>query len=199
MEMRDSLAITTIPFLLLGLAACSGGGPTGPEDTGDSGEPPAAGETMLLSVAPEGGSTGVGVDTVITVEFSHPMDPSMSEYADVHEGDITGPEVAGAWTWHENDTVLRFTPDGPLRPATDYVVHLGAGMTDADGEHVDMEEHGHQMGGEWATDEMMTGGGHMGGPGHGGTGMDPSGHMGGAWDHPSNGSHGMIFTFTTAG
>jgi hypothetical protein len=193
MTTRKIWTILTVPFLLLGLAACSDSGPTSPDDTND---PPPAEETVLLSVAPEGGSSAVGVDTVITVKFSHPMDPSMSEYADVHEGDITGPEVAGTWEWLEDNTVLRFTPDGLLQPATDYVVHLGAGMMDADGEHVNMEEHGHQMGGEWATDDMMMGGG-MGG-GMGGN-MDPSEHMGGNWDHPSNGSHGMIFTFTTAG
>lgn len=180
----------TVPFLLVGLAGCSDSGPTALDDTND---PPPAEETVLASVAPEGGSSGVGVDTVITVAFSHPMDPSMSGYADVHEGDITGPEVAGTWEWLENDTVLQFTPDGPLQFATDYVVHLGGDMMDADGEHANMEEHGHQMGGEWATDDMMMGGGMGGMDGK----MDPSEHMGGNWDHPSNGSHGMIFTFTT--
>ena len=195
MTTRKIWPILAVPFLLVGLSACSGDGPTAPDGPSDPGEPPTAEETVLLSVAPEGGSRGVGVDTVITVEFSHSMDRSMSEYADVHEGEVTGPEVAGTWEWLEDDTVLRFTPDGLLEPATDYVVHLGGDMMDADGEHVNMDEHGLQMGGEWATDDMMMGGGMGGGMGN----MDPSEHMGGNWDHPSNGSHGMIFTFTTAG
>lgn len=187
-------AAVAVPILLVGLAACSRDGPTSPE-------PPPVGErTVLLDVAPGGGAGGVGVDTVITVVFSHPMDPAMSAYADVHLGDLAGPGVAGSWEWLEDHAVLRFTPDGPLRPATDHVVHLGGGMTDARGDPVDMEEHGVGMGGEWATDERM-GGGHMGGGtgGHAGGGTDPSDHMGGPWDHPSNGSHGMTFTFTTAG
>lgn len=95
----------------------------------------------------------------------------------------------------EQTVLASVTPDGPLQPATDYVVHLGGNMMDADGEHVNMEEHGQQMGGGWATDDMMMGGGMSGMD----VEMDPSGHMGGNWDHPSNGSHGMIFTFTTAG
>jgi hypothetical protein len=69
-------------------------------------------------------------------------------------------------------------------------------MTDVDGEPVEMKEHGPMMGGEWATDDMMMGSG-MGG-GMGGN-TDPSRHMGGNWDHPTNGSHGMIFIVTTAG
>lgn len=203
MRQRNLLAA---PLAALVLAACSGGGPTAPDGGGDPVDPPAGDETVLLGVAPEGGSAGVGVDTVITVRFSHPMDPGMSEYADVHEGELTGPEVEGRWEWLEDRTVLRFTPGGPLSPATDYVVHLGAGMSDAEGRHVDMAEHGPDMGGQWATDEMMgvgQGGSGPGGMGPGGMGpgggTDPSGHMGDGWDHPENGSHGMVFVFTTAG
>jgi hypothetical protein len=64
-------------------------------------------------------------------------------------------------------------------------------MLDAGGHVADVGLHGAEMGGEWATDAMMGGimGEHMG----------PADHMGGAWDHPSNGSHGMVFTFTTGG
>lgn len=203
--MRDRILLAA-PLAALLLAGCAGGGPTAPDGGDDAPEPPTGDETVLLSVAPEGGSSGVGVDTVITVEFSHPMDPDMSAYADVHEGELAGPEVTGAWEWLEGGTVLRFTPDGPLQPATDYLVHLGAGMTDAEGRRVDMAEHGPGMGGRWATDGMMGGG--PGGMGPGGTGpggmgpgggMDPSDHMGAGWDHPDNGSHGMVFVFTTAG
>lgn len=191
--MRTRTISTTVAaaVLLAGVTGCSGDALTTPDVSED------AGETVLLSVEPEAGSAGVGVDTVITVAFSHPMNPAMSGYADVHEGELAGPEIRGTWEWDENDTVLRFTPSEPLAPATDYVVHLGAGMMDAEGEHVNMEEHGTQMGGEWVTDGMMMTDGDMG-TGMSGR-MDPSEHMGGSWDHPSNGSHGMAFTFTTAG
>lgn len=176
----------SLPALfLLALTACSGDGPSGPD------EAPADADALLVDVSPTGGSTGVGLDESVMLEFDHAMDPSMSSYADVHEGDISGVEVPGTWGWLEGHTVLRFTPSGGFEPATRYVVHVGGGMTDADGHMVDLESHGDEMGGEWATDPMMGGenGGHM----------DPGDHMGEAWDHPSNGSHGMIFTFTTTG
>jgi hypothetical protein len=114
MTRRDVQSVLTVPFLFV-LAACSGDGPTPADDP----SPPSAGETALLSVAPEGGSTGVGVDTVITVEFSHSVDPAMSEYAVVHAGAVAGPEVPGTWKWLDHETVLRFTPDDLLAPATE--------------------------------------------------------------------------------
>lgn len=176
----------SLPALfLLTLAACSSDGPSAPE------EAPAESGAMLVDVSPTGGSTRVGLDGAVTLEFDHAMEPGMSSYADVHEGDLAGPEVSGAWGWLDGHAVLRFTPSGGFERATRYVVHVGGGMTDADGRMVDLESHGEEMGGEWATDPMMGGetGGHM----------DPADHMGGAWEHPSNGSHGMVFTFTTTG
>lgn len=176
----------SLPLLfLLALTACSGDGPSAPEET------PADAEALLVDVFPAGGSTGVGLDGTVTLEFDHAMDPIMSAYADIHEGDVSGLEVPGTWEWLDSYTVLRFTPSSALDPATRYVIHVGGAMTDADGHMVALEPHGDEMGGEWATDAIM--GGAMGGH------MDPADHMGGAWDHPSNGSHGMIFTFTTAG
>jgi hypothetical protein len=61
-------------------------------------------------------------------------------------------------------------------------------MVDADGHHVDMDEHGPGFGGHWIQGGMM-------GPGHAGMGW---GAMGGGWHH-ANGSYGMAFAFTTAG
>lgn len=170
-------------LLLVALAACSSGGPSAPEDTStDAG-------ALLIDVAPAGGSTGIAVDAVVTLEFDHAMDPDMSAYGDVHEGDLAGPRVPGTWDWLDGRTVLRFAPSGAFEPGTRYLIHVGGGMTDADGHMVDLESHGDGLGGEWATDAMMAG--------EMGSHMDPAEHMGGAWDHPSNGSHGMIFTFTT--
>jgi hypothetical protein len=51
--------------------------------------------------------------------------------------------------------------------------------------------HGDMMGGQWATQSMMTGGMGMGSGSMGS-------HMGTGWQHPDNGSYGMVFTFTTA-
>lgn len=191
MRARAPRTILVAASLLPALAACSGSGPTDPGDR-VGGE-----ETVLLSVAPAGGSSEVAVDTVVTVRFSHAMDASMAAYADLHRGGIDGPVVPGEWGWLEETTVLRFTPSEPLAPATGYAIHLGGDMMDGDGHHVDMEEHGPGMGGEWATDAMMTGGGQGGTGMHGG--MEPSDHTGGHWDHPTNGTHGMVFIFTTEG
>jgi hypothetical protein len=88
---------------------------------------------------------------------------------------------------------LTFTPAAPLAPMTGYTVHLGGGMMDAGGTHADFGTHGSHMGGSWATSGMM-GGGMMGGS------MGDQGyHMGQGWQHPTNGSYGMVFTFTTGG
>ena len=149
--------------------------------------------TALTAVQPEGGTTGVDPNAEVVLEFSHPVNPTMSDYADVHEGDLQGPEVAGSWSWSEDRTVLTFRSEEPFAPATTYVVHVGGGMTDADGDHVNLGEHGSHMGGDWATGSMM-GSGQAGGM----MGADGSGHMGEGWEHPSNGSYGMVFRFTTS-
>lgn len=134
----------------------------------------------------------------VVVEFDHPLMPYMSEYAALHEGDVTGPEIPGSWTWAEDYTRLVFTPAQPLKPATLYTIHLGGAMTDSQGRRVDLEEHGFGMGGEWAWEEMFE---HMGsgmghGMGTGGTFDHP--HMDHDWQGP-NGAYGMVFSFTTAG
>jgi hypothetical protein len=149
--------------------------------------------TSLVSVEPQGGATDVDPGAPIVVTFDHAVDPSMTEYVALHEGDVRGPEVPGAWELSEDSTRLVFTRDEPLKAATEYTLHLGGGMTDAEGHHLDVRTEGTHMGGEWATDSMMSGGMHGG--------MDGGGHdhMGEGWDHPENGSHGLVFTFTTAG
>lgn len=141
--------------------------------------------TALLSVVPQGGSTGVDRFGPVVVEFDHAMMVGMQEYAALHEGNVTGPEVAGTWTLSADRSLLTFTPAAPLAPSTQYTIHLGGGMMDADGDHIDFGTHGSRMGGAWATQGMM-GGGMMGGA-----------HMGDGWQHPTNGSYGMVFSFTT--
>lgn len=177
--LRWAGAVLLAPVLL---AACSGG----------SAPTAVAAPTELLSVAPTGGSTDVSVDTVVTVTFDHAMNPAMSQYADLHEGDLSGPVVEGTWSWSQDTTVLTFTPSAPLKAATTYTIHLGGGMMDADGEPVDMDEYGPGCGGQTATAGMMGAGGGM--MGSGGQGS----HMGQGWQS-ADGDYGMIFTFTTAG
>lgn len=144
--------------------------------------------TELLSVVPEGGAVDVDPAEPIVVTFDHSLGPMMTDYAALHEGDVTGPEVAGTWSLSDDGTRLTFTQDEPLKSATEYTIHLGGGMMDADGEHVDLGTNGGHMGGEWVDGSMMQGG-MMGGQ---------HSHMGEGWQDPENGSYGMVFSFTTA-
>lgn len=139
-----------------------------------------------VSVVPSGGATNVNPNALIVVTFDHPMRPGMEAYAALHEGDVTGPVVAGAWTWSEGRVTLVFTPDQPLKSATPYTLHLGGGMRAMDGGYVDYGPCADQFGGQWTGGGMTGGGGMMGG-----------GMMNSGWRHP-NGTYGMTFTFTTA-
>lgn len=150
---------------------------------------PAAEATVLLSVVPRGGSTDVDRFAPVVIGFDHPVMAGMEAFALLHEGDVTGPEVPGAWALSADRLALTFTPAAPLAPSTPYTIHLGGVMMDADGDHVDFDAHGDHMGGAWATGGMM-GGGMMGGA------MGEA-HMGQGWRHPTNGSYGMVFSFTT--
>ncbi len=162
---------------------------------GEGATSPLAQETALLSVIPQGGATDVDPNEPVVIAFSHAMNPAMAEYAVLHEGGVTGPEVAGTWAFSDDSLQLVFSHDQPLEPATQYTIHLGGGMMDADGNPVDIGEHGADMGGDWCTGEML-GGGMM----SGGMGPGMGSHMGDGWQGgPNSDTYGMIFTFTTAG
>ncbi len=185
--------LLTLGVLLMGTAACSDGGavvaPPGPE------------ETVLLDVVPQGGSTNVSRTDPIVVRFDHPMQEHMSQYADLHEGNVDGPVVDGMWGWSDGHMTLTFTPAEPLKPSTMYTIHLGGGMMDHEGDPVNFDRHGGQMGGHWVGEEMFNAGMMGGGPGGGSSAGGPAGgmaHMGDGWRH-QNGSYGMAFGFTTAG
>jgi hypothetical protein len=144
-------------------------------------------EAALLSIAPSGGTTGVNLDTSISIEFSHPMQDEA--FVAVHEASMSGPFgplVDGTMSWEQDELHLVFTPNAPLMPQTEYTIHIGGGMMDQGGHVIDLEQHGVQMGGQWVMqtvmqDCMMNVCGSMMGPG---------------WQH-TNGSYGMSFTFTT--
>ena len=111
--------------------------------------------TRLESVSPAGGSIGVAVGARVVVEFSHPVMLGMERYAAVHEGEVSGPVVAGAWILSVDRTELVFTPAQPLKPATRYTIHLGGGMMGADGLPVDLGANHQYCGGQWATAGMV--------------------------------------------
>jgi hypothetical protein len=166
-----------IALAVMTVGACSDD-PTAPDTV------PAA----LLDVVPPGGATDVDPNEPVVIRFDHPIGYGMAEYAEIREGDMDGPIVPGAWEFSDDRTTLTFTPDEPLLPLTVYAVHLGGGMLDQHGHHLNFEQHGFEYGGEWCTEEQ-----HGMGPMGPGPGMHRHGDD---WRHP-NGSYGMFFTFTT--
>jgi hypothetical protein len=177
MHVRTIRLAAVLGLAMVGAAACA----SDPAST----EPGA----VLLTVSPAGGATGMEPAGPVVVTFGHPIHPHMVTYVALHEGDVRGPVVDGTWRLEAEGTWLVFTPTQPLQPVTAYTIHLGGGMTDTHGRHVDLETHGAHMGGHWASGSMMTGG--MMGGGHD--------HMNDGWNHSGNGSYGMVFTFTTGG
>ena len=139
-------------------------------------------EPIVTSMVPTGGATGVDPAVPIVITFSHPMGVGMEAYVALHEGDVAGPEVSGTWSWNDGRSRLTFTPDEPLKPQTQYTLHLGGGIRDTEGTLLGYEQCIGQHGGRWALQEQMGGMGN---------------HMGAAWRH-QNGSYGVLVTFTTA-
>lgn len=153
----------------------------------------------LLTVIPTGGDSDVDPNGPIVLRFSHSMMIGMEEYADLHEGHMEGPVVPGHWSWNQEMTELTFTPNTSLKGETTYVIHVGGGMQDEAGHHLNLGMHGLGMGGDWFTEDMHEDGHHGQGMGHGGGMGGGQGMMGDGWIHPENGGYGMVFTFTTGG
>ena len=149
----------------------------------ENGDPVAIDPTQLLSVTPQGGATGVDPSAPVVVEFDHSLMAGMEAFVSLHQGTVSGPVVPGTWTMSADRMRMTFTPAAALQAGTDHTIHLGGGMMDGAGNPVGFEGHGSHMGGSWAGAGMMGGG--------------MAGHMGHGWVHPTNGSYGMVFTFTT--
>ena len=123
--MLRRLRLLTLIVAPLALGSCQGE-PTAPALT-----------ARVISVVPSGGAMGVDPNAPIVVTFSHPMRSGMGQYTALHEGDVTGPVVAGTWGWSADRIMLTFTPAQPLKSQTLYTVHLGGGMRASDGGFVD--------------------------------------------------------------
>lgn len=138
----------------------------------------------LVSIVPLDGAVGVDPTASVTLVFDHALMEGMENFLNVHEGSLGGPSVDGSRERAPDGRTVIFRPTAPLSPATTYVVHVGGGMTGPDGTPVDLGSHGPTMGGDWATGSMM-------GPG------GSARHGADGWLHPTNGSYGMVFAFTT--
>ena len=139
----------------------------------------------LAAVSPAPAATAVATSTTVPLPFGPPMMAGMEQYLDLHQGGITGPVVPMSCGWSPDTTTLTCSPTNPLSPGTQYTIHCGAGMTDAQDHWMDMGEWT-TMGGQWVTSGMM-GGMHDG---------QMVGMMGAGWKHGTH--YGMMFTFTTA-
>jgi hypothetical protein len=89
-------------------------------------------------------------------------------------------------TWSSDRTGLTCGHDEPLQSGTDYTIHVGGGMMDADGRPAETESPGMELGGLAVTGSMMRGI-HAG---------QPTGMMGQGWLDKA-GHLGVSFTFRT--
>jgi len=173
MRVLMMVLLTTAP--VLGLAGCGGDNTTAPST-----------DTILESVSPAAGATGVDPSAPIMVRFSGPMATGMEQYVDVHQGNIGGPVIPMNCIFSGDRTTLTCSHDQPLQSGTAYTIHMGSGMMDGSGHPAEVESHGMAMGGQPVSGQMMGG---M----HGG---QPMGTMGPGWQD-SDGHFGMEFTFQT--
>lgn len=169
----------------LAIAGCGDDHPMGPSNMGPGGMP--VGSFGFMSVSPRGGTRGVPVGTALEFHWGVPMGFGMEQFIDLHMGDLAGSVTPMSCDWSADRTTLVCTPSSPLQPGTRYLVHVGGGMLDANGQLVDMVQYGPSYGGQWIQGGMM-------GVGHAGEDWST---MGGGWRH-SNGAFGMVFTFTTS-
>jgi hypothetical protein len=171
---------------LLGAVACGGSSQTGSQMMTGASPTSTASTTVLAAVVPGGNSVAVPASTPIVMRFNRAMMAGMEKYMDLHEGDTSGPTMPMSCSWSSDRTVLTCQPATPLKAQTRYTIHVGDSMMDADDHPANMDP-GLAMGGQWLMNGMM-GGMHAGSP----MGMMGSGWLG------SNGSYGMVFSFTTA-
>lgn len=100
-------------------------------DAGDDDEVPS-----VVSALPVYGATEVPVLTLIEVSFSRPMDQALTVAAFSMESE-SGALVAGTFTWHDEDRLLRFAPSAALLPDTTYVFAIDVGAAGQNGVPLD--------------------------------------------------------------
>lgn len=182
----SSLALATLASILaLGACSTSGSSLTSPDGVLATDAPTA------LSVLPAAAATGVDPTKPIVITFNMAMMSGMEMLVVVHEGSVTGPQVTGTPSWSADRRVLTITPATTLKAKTTYVVHLSPSLEGANGKTIDLAQCT-KIGGQYVGGGMM-------GSGAGGmmNGTWGPGMMGAGWQ-ASDGTFGMLFTFTTA-
>ena len=179
---RNALAVIAIASsLALGACSSSNSSPTGPD----------AAAPAALSVLPAASATGVGVTTPIVVTFNMSMMSGMEMLVVVHEGSVAGPQVTGSSSWSADRHVLTVMPATTLKSKTTYVVHLSPSLQGANGKTIDLTQCT-KIGCQYVSGSMM---------GFGTAGMMSGswgpGMMGAGWQ-ATDGTFGMLFSFTTA-
>ena len=167
-------AFALTALALAALAACT-------TDSGMDG-PDMTGRVALQAVSPADGVSGVSITLPMVMRFSGPLGGGMERYVAVHEGSVAGPVVAGGWSWSADRRTLTFTPDTPLKSRSTYVIHMGGGVQGSNGMPMD-DGSCTALGGRAVTGAMMGG--------------SAAAMMGPGW-LGSDGTYGMVFTFTTA-
>jgi len=171
------------PAVALLLAACgSSGGPASPTDT-------VALAPSLASIQPGNATTGVDPNNPVVLQFTHAMMTGMEMLVVLHEGSVTGAAVAATATWSSDRTMLTLKPQAAMKRGTTYVVHLSPSLQDTAGHMINMAS-GAMMGGQTVTGGMMGSSSMM-------NGQWGQGMAGAGWQ-ASNGTFGMMFTFTTS-
>lgn len=113
--MRKFSHIGAMLALVLMISACGTASP--PDEL-----PPHHSTLTITASQPEGGATGVFLDSKIRITFSEAMDTATAEAAF-----SVSPAVDCTFSWSQTDTVLTCNPASDLGADTPYVVSLGTG------------------------------------------------------------------------
>ena len=105
------------------------------------------GSTALLTTSPAAGASGVDANVEIVVRFDSPVSPGTNHPIALQVGDCPGPVVAGTWSRTADGMGLTFASTQPLDPSTRYTIHVGGGLTDADGAIINLDLNGPVLGG----------------------------------------------------
>ena len=183
---RTALTLASLSSLMA-FGACSknASSPVGPNG------PLALDAPIVLSLLPASATTGVDPTKPVTITFNMAMMSGMEMLVVLHEGSVTGPQVAGTAAWSADRRVLTFTPTATLKAKTLYVVHFSPSLQGMNGKTINMSQ-GMNIGGQSVTGGMMgaASAGMM-------SGSWGAGMMGAGWK-ANDGTFGMQFTFTTA-